>query len=121
MAVQLNANDAAAMTSSSSRPLRLRMRPDVTAVRQSYQGRNYWVLKDPLSLKYYRFEEEEYQLLQMLDGQRSPDQIKRQFDFDFAPQKLTLQELFQFVGMLYRSTLLISDSPDLDMMPTNSC
>jgi putative peptide zinc metalloprotease protein len=88
------------------------MRPDVTAVRQSYQGRDYWVLKDPLSLKYYRFEEEEYRLLLMIDGKRSPDQIKRQFDFDYAPQKLTLQELYQFAGMLYRSSLLISNSAD---------
>lgn len=88
------------------------MRPDITAVRQSYQGRDYWVLKDPLSLKYYRFEEEEYHLLLMLDGKRSPDQIKRQFDYDYAPQKLALQELYQFAGMLYRSSLLISNSPD---------
>ena len=88
------------------------MRPDVTSVRQSYQGRDYWVLKDPLSLKYYRFEEEEFRLLKMLDGKRSPDQIKRQFDYDYAPQKLTLQELYQFAGMLYRSSLLISNAPN---------
>ncbi len=100
-----------AMASSSCRPLRLRMREDVTAQRQRYQGRDYWVIKDPVSLKYYRFEEEEYALLQMLDGRVSPDQIKRQFDYRFAPQKITMQELYQFVGMLYRSCLLLSESP----------
>ncbi len=112
MSLQQKSSDADAMSSSSSRPLRLMMRPDITAVRQSYQGRDYWVLKDPLSLKYFRFEEEEYRLLLMLDGKRSPDQIKRQFDYDYAPQKLALQELYQFAGMLYRSSLLISNSPD---------
>ena len=101
---------ANAMVSSSQRPLHLRMRPDITAVRQSYQGRDYFVLKDPISLKYYRFEEEEYALLKMLDGNRSPAQIKRQWDYEFAPQKITLQELLQFVGMLYRSNLLLSDA-----------
>ncbi len=110
MATESKSTNAQAMASSSSRPLHLRMRADVTAQKQSYQGRDYWVLKDPISLKYFRFEEEEYALLQMLDGKRSPDQIKRQFDYRFAPQKITMQELYQFVGMLYRSSLLISDA-----------
>lgn len=100
------------MTSSSSRPLRLHCRPDLTIQRQSYQGRDYWVVKDPISLKYYRFEEEEHALLEMLDGHSSPDQIKRRFDYRFAPQKITMQELYQFVGMLYRSSLLVSDAPN---------
>ena len=100
------------MASSASRPLRLHMRRDLTFQRQSYQGRDYWVVKDPISLKYYRFEEEEYALLQMLDGVASPDQIKRRFDYQFAPQKITLQELYQFVGMLYRSSMLVSESPN---------
>ena len=88
------------------------MRADLTAVQQSYQGRDYWVIKDPLTLKYFRFEEEEYCLLKMLDGVTSPDQIKRRFDYAFAPQKITMRELYQFVGMLFRSSLLVSDSPN---------
>ena len=99
------------LTSSSSRPLRLRMRADVSSNRQIYQGREYWVVKDPISLKYYRFEEEEYAILQMLDGQLSADQIKRRFEYRYAPQKLPLRELYQFVGQLYRNSLLVSDSP----------
>ena len=100
------------MQSNSSRPLRLHCRPDLTWQRQSYQGRDYWVVKDPISLKYYRFEDEEFSLLQMLDGNSSPDQIKRRFDYRYAPQKITMQELYQFVGMLYRSSLLISNAPN---------
>jgi putative peptide zinc metalloprotease protein len=112
MAIRAKTNDADVMTSSSSRPLRLRMRPDITSTRQRYQGREYWILKDPINLKYYRFEDEEYSLLQMLDGNISPDVIKREWDFEFAPQKISMQELYQFIGMLYRSSLLISDAPN---------
>ena len=104
------ATNSQSVVSSASRPLNLRMRSDVSAQRQSYQGRDYWVIKDPISLKYYRFEEEEYALLNMLDGMLSPEQIKRRFDYEFAPQKITLQELYQFIGMLYRSCLLVSDA-----------
>ena len=103
-------SNSQSVVSSASRPLNLKMRSDVSASRQSYQGRDYWVIKDPISLKYFRFEEEEYALLKMMDGTLSPEQIKRKFDYEFAPQKITLQELYQFVGMLYRSCLLISDS-----------
>jgi len=100
------------MTSSASRPLGLHMRRDLETQRQSYQGRDYWVVKDPISLKYYRFEDEEFRLLELLDGTSSPDEIKAQFDYEFAPQKIRMQELFQFIGMLYRSSLLVSESPD---------
>jgi putative peptide zinc metalloprotease protein len=105
-------NRQSAMTASSSRPLRMHARRDLEVQLQSYQGRDYWVVKDPISLKFYRFEEEEWALLQMMDGCHSPDQIKLQFDYQFAPQKITLQELYQFSGMLHRSSLLVSELPN---------
>ena len=105
-------NQQNAMASSNGRPLRLSVRRDLHAQCQTYQGRSYWVVKDPLSLKYYRFEEEEYALLQMLDGKTSPDRIKREFEYRFSPQKISVGELFQFAGMLFRSGLLISDAPE---------
>ena len=87
------------------------MRSDLTFVQQTWQGRDYWIVKDPLSLKFYRFEEEEYALLKLLDGKHSADDIRQQFDRRFAPQKITNRELFQFIGSLYRSSLVISDAP----------
>lgn len=102
--------DHESLISSSSRPLGLRMRPDLACTRQTYQGRDYWVVKDPIGLKYYRFEEEEFALLKMLDGRSSADEIQFQFNQKFAPQKIALNELFQLAGMLHRSSLLISDS-----------
>ncbi len=97
--------------SSASRALTVRLRADVEFRRQEYQGRDYWVAKDPVTLKYYRFEDEEYFLLTLIDGHHSPAQIKRKFDYEFAPQKITLQELYQFIGMLHRSCLVVSDEP----------
>ena len=79
------AGTPSSLISSSSRPLRLRRRADLTARRQSYQGTSFWVVKDPVTLKYYRFHEEEYELLSMLDGQCSLDQIRRRFERRYAP------------------------------------
>jgi len=102
---------ADSLVSSSSRRLPIRKRPDLLARQQRYQGRLYWVVKDPIALQYYRFEEEEYAILEMLDGHRSLDQIAEKFERDFPPQTIRTEELQQFIGMLHRSGLVITDAP----------
>lgn len=99
------------LLSSSARKSPIRMRPDLVVQRQHYLGRSYWVVKDPIGLAYYRFHEEEYAILQMFDGHTSLDEIKERFEAEFPPQKITLEELQQFLGMLHRSGLVIADVP----------
>src|SRR6185436_937211 len=101
---------AESLISSTSRPLTLRMRPDLSARRHRYHGRVFWVVKEPVGLNYFRFHEEEYAILQMLDGKTSLDEIKEQFESEFTPQKINFQDLQQFIGMLHRSGLVISDA-----------
>ncbi len=102
---------ADSLVSSASRKLPIRRRPDLKARRQRYQGRIYWVVKDPVGLQYYRFEEEEFAILQMLDGHSSLEDIAERFERDFPPQTIRTEELQQFIGMLHRSGLVITDAP----------
>ncbi len=97
------------LLSSSARQLAIRKRPDLVARRQHYLGKTYWVVKDPVGLQYFRFQEEEFAILQMLDGTVSMDEIKQRFEDEFPPQKITLDELQQFLGMLHRSGLVVAD------------
>jgi len=99
------------LVSSSARRLTVRKRPDLSARKQTYLGQSYWVVKEPVGLNYFRFQEEEYALLQHIDGQTSLDELKDWFEAEFPPQKITLEELQQFVGMLHRSGLVIADVP----------
>ena len=99
------------LVSASGRRLAVRKRGDLGARRQQYQGRTYWIVKEPLGLHYFRFQEEEYAILQMLDGQVSLDELKSRFEARFPPQKTTLEELQQFIAMLHRSGLVIADAP----------
>lgn len=101
---------ADSLVNSAMRPLQLRRRPDLESKRHRYHGRSYWVVKEPVGLNYYRFHEEEFAILNMLDGEISLEQIKDRFQAEFAPQRITLQDLQQFVGMLHRSGLVISQS-----------
>ncbi len=101
---------ADSLVSSASRRLPMRMRPDLSVRYHRYQGRPYWVVKEPIGLKYYRFQEEEYSILRMLDGNVSFDDIKQRFEREYSPQKISLHDLQHFVGMLHRSGLLIADA-----------
>ena len=101
---------AESLISTTSRPLPLRMRPDLSAKQQRYHARTYWVVKEPVGLNYFRFHEEEFAILCMLDGQCSLDDIKEKFEEEFTPQKITFQDLQQFIGQLHRSGLVISEA-----------
>jgi len=103
---------ADSLTDTASRPLPMRRRADLEYSSQHYEGRTYWVVKDPLALSYYRFQPEERFLLDLLDGRRSAEELKQAFDRRFAPQRITLEQLHQFLGMLHRSGLVIADVPD---------
>ena len=102
---------ADSLLSSSARKLSVRKRPDLTARRQRYLGQSYWVVKEPVGLNYFRFQDEEYAILQMIDGNTSLDEIKERFEAEFPPQKITLEELQQFLGMLHRSGLIVAGVP----------
>ena len=102
---------ADSIVSSSSRKLAIRVRPDLRARRQRYQGRNYWVVKEPVGLQYFRFEEEEFAILQMLDGEVSLEEVAERFEAEFPPQTIRVEELQNFIGMLHKSGLVLSDAP----------
>ncbi|MFM8577553.1 MAG: HlyD family efflux transporter periplasmic adaptor subunit [Planctomycetaceae bacterium] len=102
---------ADAFRSSTTRPVGLRRRGDLVTTRQVYQGQVWWVVKDPISLAYFRFRPEEYALLGMLDGKSSLEQLKERFEEEFPPRRIGLDELARFVATLHRSGLVIGDRP----------
>jgi putative peptide zinc metalloprotease protein len=102
---------ADAFRSSTTRGVTLRRRGDLVVNRQVYQGQAWWVVKDPISLHYFRFRPEEYALLDMLDGRTSLDALKEQFEARFPPRRITVDELSRFIATLHRSGLVIGDRP----------
>jgi len=100
---------ADSLVSSSARRLNIRKRSDLSARRQVYQGQAFWVVKEPVGLNYFRFHEEEFAILNMLDGNTSLDELKERFEQEFPPQKITVEELGQFLGTLHRSSLVVAD------------
>jgi putative peptide zinc metalloprotease protein len=90
--------------------LPLRARPDLVISRQQYRGQVYWIIKDPVAMRYYRLRDEEYEILRMLDGSANADDIVARFERTFVPRRLHPQRLQSFLGQLYRQGLLLSES-----------
>src|ERR1700733_6793491 len=91
--------------------VRLRVRPDLSIQPQRYEGRTYYVVKDPVSLRYFRFKEQEHFLLSVFDGKTSMDAAQKAFEKRFRPERLTLEDLEQFGMQLMTVGLAQNESP----------
>lgn len=94
-----------------TRPLALRMRPDLVVSTETFGGRSYAVLKDPLALRYFRVKTEEFALLELLDGRRSLDDVRVALEAQFAPQTFATEDLSQFVARMHEAGLVVSELP----------
>lgn len=94
----------------SQQALRLRMRRDLQVQPLQFGGKTYWGIKDPISLSYYQLRDEEYFILQQLDGAASFETIRRQYEKRFLPQKLDASHLQGFLSRLHQSGLIVADA-----------
>src|SRR5438477_2996875 len=92
--------------------VRLRVRPDLDITPQKYEGRTYYVIKDPVSLRYYRFKEQEHFLIKLMDGTHTLDDAQKAFEDRFRPDRLTLEDLEHFGQQLLTAGLVQNESPN---------
>jgi putative peptide zinc metalloprotease protein len=91
--------------------VRLRIRGDLGITPQKYEGRTYYVVKDPVSLRYYRFKEQEHFLIKLMDGTHTLDDAQKEFEKRFRPDRLTLEDLEAFGQQLLTAGLAQNESP----------
>jgi putative peptide zinc metalloprotease protein len=94
----------------------LRMRPDLVVRRQEDGASQAWVIKDPIALRYFTFTAQEFAILNWLDGTRSLDDLRRDFETAFPPHRITLQHLQSFLAKLHENGLLVADGIDQGQM-----
>lgn len=91
--------------------VRLRRRADLEVVPQRYEGRSYFVVKDPVNLRDYRFKEQEHFLLNLMDGGHTLDSAQKAFEDRFRPERLKLEDLEQFGQQLLTMGLVQTKCP----------
>jgi putative peptide zinc metalloprotease protein len=89
----------------------MKMRPDLTFAPQTYQGVDYLVVKEPLGQKYYQFPPQVHYLLTLLDGEITIDQLQDAYHEEYAPKRITRQELQQLLTRFHQDGLVTSDMP----------
>ena len=52
------------------------LRSDLIVIKQFYEGRTFYVVKDPISLQYFRLTAEDYFLATLFDGKRTIRQVR---------------------------------------------
>lgn len=91
--------------------VKLRLRPDLEIAPQRYEGRTFFIVKDPVSLRYYRFSEQEHFLLQLTDAAHTLDESQKEFEKRFSPERLTLVDLEQFGQQILTVGLAHNEAP----------
>ena len=98
-----------ALTPSNRRPIPLEARPDLRIERIEYQGVAYWVIKEPVGLRYYRLQTEQYEVLFLLNGQRSLEEIRDDLLRKLPTVRLQLSDIQHLITDLHQKGLVYSN------------
>ncbi|HDS01016.1 MAG TPA: hypothetical protein ENO07_03265, partial [candidate division Zixibacteria bacterium] len=82
-----------------------RLREDLIISEQVQAGQTVYIVKDPLSNRFFRLREPEYFLASSLDGEKSPDEIRSEFNTKFGTN-ITPEQLNAFIDGLERKNFL---------------
>lgn len=91
--------------------LKIRLRRDLVVKAQKYEGKTFYVVKDPVSLRYYRLKENEEFLLKFFNGKSTLEEAQESYEEKFRPDRLKLEDLEAFAQQLVRAGLAQNESP----------
>jgi putative peptide zinc metalloprotease protein len=91
--------------------LKIRIRADLGIEAQKYEGRTYYVVKDPVSMRYYRLKDHEYFLVRYMDGKSTLEDAQKAYETRYRPDRLKLEELESFAQQLLTAGLAHNESP----------
>lgn len=86
--------------------VRLKVRPDLQITEQRYEGKVFHVVKDPVCLRYYRFNKQEYYVFSLFDGGHTMEDARKQFENEFKPHRLEFHDLEAFARQLVTAGLV---------------
>ena len=90
--------------------VRLTVRPDLHAHDQRYEGKVFHVIKDPICLRYYRFNKQEYFVFRLFDGRHTMEDVRKRFEDEFKPHRLEFQDLESFARQLVTAGLVQNEA-----------
>jgi putative peptide zinc metalloprotease protein len=101
------------MQSTPHRPIPIARRVDLEVVEQYICGQRCVVVGDPIALEYHRLNDQEFALLNWLDGKNSAEDIKRLFEDQFAPYQIEHREIESYLIQFYQKGLVCSSGSEI--------
>lgn len=89
--------------------LKPRLRKHAQLHRHNYRGTPWYVLQDHSSGRFHRFSPAAYQLIGLMDGRHSMDQVWQHAARAMGEGSLTQAQAIQLLGQLYKADVLIAD------------
>lgn len=99
----------------------LRRREDLQFRRLTFGGEPAWGVKDPVALRYFQLHDEEYALLQLLDGSRTLVEVRDKFERLHPGRRMSLAELHAVVRVLHQEGLLLATTPEEGVRQWDRC
>lgn len=101
------------MTNATDEPvIALRARSDLIARPQIARRRRFWCVKDPVALAYFQLSDEEYALLQSLDGRQTLASLRQDIERRTPGAAVSRETLQSFLAGLRRSGLVTAEIPN---------
>jgi putative peptide zinc metalloprotease protein len=91
-----------------------KFRDDLIVSQQEFEGTTYYVIKDPVTQKFFRIKEFEYFICKNLDGKSSSDQVAERFEAHFHIQ-LPQDTLNKFIQRIKGLGFLKSELPEREL------
>lgn len=91
-------------------------RPELMVYPQVYDGQPYWIYKDPLSLRYYRFNREEHYLIEQLSNNITLGELIERHQKHFNTETIKSGEIAEFIRSLMQKNILIVNHPERDQI-----
>ena len=83
-----------------------RLRADLVIQKQFFKNEEYFVIKDPLALTYFRLRPEEAFIINLLDGKKNLKAVSDEFSQQYPNNPQKLEDLASFIQQLGRGGLL---------------
>lgn len=91
--------------------LKPRLRSHAQIHRHTYRGQDWYVLQDHSSNRFHRFSPEAYQIIGLMDGKRTLNEIWEAACAELGDDMPTQDEVLQLLSRLHQSDVLQSDMP----------
>jgi putative peptide zinc metalloprotease protein len=88
----------------------VRARQNLRIASQNCGVQTIYVVKDPITMRYFRLDEKQHFLLSLMDGAHTLGDIRTEYEKRFRPDRLSADELENFVAELLEGGLIQSDS-----------